>query len=432
MRLRKRCIISICVLGLLFQGCVAGGGGDEEEVKQKEPGIVTRTEVTQAGPYKYSVYLENSGSLNGYLNVSGDGSFRDAVYSLITGINGFREKQTLNLYDVNTVVIPVAQNADAAQVNDYISNLDAATFKKRSEASGGNQAKSDLRDVFRKVLDSTAGNTVSLLISDCIFSPEGGDALNYLSQQKAGIQGFFQEKLAREPFATLVLQFSSGFSGAYYYQDNTPITASFTSRPHYITCVGPEQALRDLLGFVEEKFQSKGYRNFLFLTPQKSYNVHPAIIMNTAYYNYEPDKPMVITDPQQGGADGRFRIKLKAGFSELPVREAYLLDRANYECTPGYTVESIKAQRNEQGSGSTHEIILVSAKPVSGNVSLALNTRLPDWVGATNLDADKGLAPEALEGKTFGMRYLVSGMYDAYYTRESKPQYFTISITVKD
>jgi hypothetical protein len=229
-----------------------------------------------------------------------------------------------------------------------------------------------------------------------------------------------------------VLQFSSPFNGPYFYQDNSAVTASFNSRPYYITCVGPEQALRDMLRFVEEKFRSKGYQNFLFLTPRKSYDVHPAIIINTAYYNYEPDKPMQITDAQAGGPDNMFRIRLKADFSELPVSEAYLLDPANFSLTAGYKVESVKAQPGDRGGGATHEVTLVAQKALPGTIRLSLNNRLPDWVAASNLDADKGLAPTALESKTFGIRYLVSGMYDAYYTRESQPQYFTISISVKD
>src|SRR5690606_23581860 len=170
MPVRIICIICTCNVFFLGQGCTVDGSDEGQTEKQRgEVKPATRA----SGPYQYAVYLENSGSLNGYLNVSGDGSFRDAVYSLITGIGGFKEKQSLHLYDINTVVIPVARNASADDVNDYISNLDAAHFAQRSKAKGGDQTRSDLRNVLKEVLDSTGARTVSVLVSDCIFSPEG-------------------------------------------------------------------------------------------------------------------------------------------------------------------------------------------------------------------------------------------------------------------
>ena len=230
----------------------------------------------------------------------------------------------------------------------------------------------------------------------------------------------------------MILQFNSDFNGAYYYQDNSSKTASYKSRPYYITCVGPEDALRELFNYAEAKFHSKGFKNFLFLTSRKSYDVHPSIVMNTMYYTYEPDRPMVITGAQKGGKDNHFRIKLKADFSELPASEAYLTNPGNYEVTAGYEVETINAIKAD-GKGFTHEVILTSAAmPKPGIVTLALNTKLPDWVNTTNLDADMGMSPEDLAGKTFGIRYLINGIYDAYYPRQSKPQYFSFPITVKD
>jgi hypothetical protein len=228
-----------------------------------------------------------------------------------------------------------------------------------------------------------------------------------------------------------VLQFNSDFNGAYYYQDNSSLNASFKARPYYIVCMGPEDALRKLFSYVGDRFGPKGYRNFLFLTPRESYDVHPAVVMNTSYYNYEPDKPMIVTGAQRSGSDNKFRIKLKADFSELPVAESYLTDVSNYEVAPGYAVESVRAVRDGNG-GATHEIILAAPAPKQETVRLELKTKLPNWVGTSNLDADKGMTPEALEGRTFGIRYLIDGMYDAYYARESSPRYFAFAITVKN
>jgi hypothetical protein len=47
--------------------------------------------------------------------------------------------------------------------------------------------------------------------------------------------------------------------------------------------IGPEDALRELFNYVEAKFHSKGYKEFLFLTPRKSYEVHPVVVMSSEF-----------------------------------------------------------------------------------------------------------------------------------------------------
>lgn len=410
-----------------FQSCTTGGGNDESG-KEKPS---TAKPVEQQS-FSYSVYLENSGSLNGYLAVSGSGSFRDVVYSLLTGINGFPEKRALNLYDINTQVIPVARNASASALDQYISNLDAAQFAKRSQANGGDQSKSDIRQVLKKVLDSTGPQKIALLISDFIFSPgKNADALDFLSQQKAGIQGYFQERLVQDSISALLLQFNSNFEGAYYDQTNTAHPGSYSNRPYYVLCLGHEKALHGLLDYVEHHFGDKGYKHFLFFTPTKTYDIRPTIRLNTAYYDYQPEEPLQIRHGQKGGADSRFRVYVKVNYSGLPLSESEKTNAENYELSPGFQIEEVKALP-ESASGFTHELTLVADNVIKGNLQVSMKKGLPAWVAGSDLKSDRGLSPEELEGKTFGISSLTQGMFDAYFGRESSPRFFRFGIDIKD
>ncbi len=379
--------------------------------------------------YKYAIYLENSGSLNGYLNVAGDSNFKSNVYSLITLLNTSRQKKTLDLYDVNTKIIPVFPEANTSEVEEYIKNLNETTFRKRSLKGNGNQSQSDLQAVLKMILDTTGTNEISVLISDGVFSPgKNRNAEDYLSQQQNSIQNLINDKLNSQLLSLLVLQFESDFKGRYYYQDNSPKDGIFRKRPYYVICAGPEAGLKNILQEMGKEGRFTGFRNFMFLTPSRDYDVKPQIVNNTEYYDYDMDVPMTVNNIEQGGPDHKFRIKFVTDFSMLPVSENYLRNRGYYTVSGGFSIESISPSGKAE---FTHEIILVTDKARSGKVTFSLKKQLPDWIDGSNLNADKGFTEEALSGKTFGIRYLLKGMYNAYYY-DGHPDYFTFSISVKE
>lgn len=407
---------------LALPACTSGDDSTAGEHTKKP-------KAAPAPKYNYAVYMENSGSLNGYLGTSDDGDFKSNVYDLIANINGQPNKKRLSIYNINTKIDTVTTNADATQVGNYFASMTAASFKKRNEKTGGSQAKSDLSDIIKTVVDKTAADEVSLLISDCIFSPgRQGDAQDYLNQQESSIKALFGERLAHQAFSTLVLQYYSGFNGAYYYQDNSKKTGKFENRPYYIVCFGPEQALASLLQNARSSGK-KGFQDYLFLTPVKQYDVAPVIRNNNDYYNYDPENPLTITEVTKSGTDNRSRIMINVDYAQLPVGASYLRDPANYDVTPGYAIEGIK---EKQQNKTTHEITLVAAKVQTGDVNVVLKRQLPGWVNTSNLSADKSLGADDLQGKTFGIRYLLQGIYSAYAGYMQSPDYFHFTISVKD
>lgn len=379
----------------------------------------------------YSIYIENSLSLNGYLKASGPGNFKRDIYDMISSLFGDRQfVHNLNLYDVNSKLIQVdtAVNADALVA--YVDKVDEQSFAKRSKSHGGNQLESNIDSIFKIIFSRLRKRDVALLITDGIVSPGEKDAAAVLDAQHSKLLTLTKTLVQRLGVSSLVLQFHSDFKGIYYYQDDTRSkTLPFHKRPYYIFCFGSNAALEHLMETVQQQHES-GLQHFMFLDATGNYDPAPVINVASDYYDYDPCRPLRISGLRKSEADGKCRIKVNLDLSRLHQEEAYIGDIHNYALTAGYAVERIQAAVS---TGYTHQLTLVSAAPRSGDLQLSLRRKLPDWVNASNLNADKGLSPQQLECKTFGITSLLDGMFEAYSQSMKDPSnYFTIHISVND
>ena len=86
--------------------------------------------------FNINVYLENSGSMDGY--VKGVTEFEQALYSYFSNIKIAKLTDSLNLFYINNTIIKQGNSLE-----DYIANLEPSTFKLR----GGNRRSSDIANV---------------------------------------------------------------------------------------------------------------------------------------------------------------------------------------------------------------------------------------------------------------------------------------------
>jgi hypothetical protein len=158
-----------------------------------------------------NVYIENSGSMNGY--VKGVTEFEQAVYNYLTDIKISGISDSLNLFYINSEVIP--QGSD---IEDFILKLEPQSFQKK----GGDLGTSDIANVLKSVLSETQENEITILVTDGIFSPgKGKDASQYLVNQQIGIKNSMAEYLKLYPNTAVILyKLSSQFSGYYYNKED--------------------------------------------------------------------------------------------------------------------------------------------------------------------------------------------------------------------
>lgn len=159
--------IHICTITFFLLFTTWGCGGPPAVPPQKGVGIEMKEEALPTPTIK--VYVENSGSMDGY--VKGVTDFENAVYSYLSDLQladlGQKDsasfKNRLELNYINSEVL-----THKSDVEEFIKKLEPKTFRMR----GGNRNTSDISDILEKILERMESpNDISILISDCIFSP---------------------------------------------------------------------------------------------------------------------------------------------------------------------------------------------------------------------------------------------------------------------
>lgn len=370
----------------------------------------TNKVVVQKSKPIVDVYLENSGSMNGY--VKGVTEFEQGVYNYLSDIRISKMVDSLNLYYINSEVIPqgTVQN-DNDVLRDFIEKLEPNDFK----INGGNLSTSDISEVIKSVLDRSSSNTVSILVTDGIFSPgKGKDAEQYLVNQQIGIKNSFSNYLnSQVDCGVIVYQLSSKFDGLFYNKFDQKQNIKST-RPFYIYLIGKTQFLSNLRKAVPENtFKGSGILNMYSIAKTDNdikYILNPSV---GVYEKSKVNTNTTITKLKKEKHTNKVKFAVDVDFSSILMNEEYLLKKNNYDNNSNYVIE-IKPKTNPSGC-YTHTINFSSEKITKGEVIVKLKASYPDWVDGAN--DDEGIV--AVEGKTYGIKYQIMGIYEAF-TFENK------------
>ena len=413
-------IASACLLAVM----TACGGGPPVPAPVN-PGNTGAEPVMNTAATKcvYNIYVENSGSMYGY--VKGVTEFEQSVYSYLSDIKISDICSEMNLYYINSVM-----HKQPADVEDFIYRLEPNTFK----AKGGNMATTDLSNIIGNILKTHGRDTVSILISDFVFSPGGGvNADEYLLNQQIGIKNHFAYKLKSNPnLAMMLYQLSSKFEGRYYDRNNTPYNINH-QRPFYMMIIGDSYNLIKLSNEIsKEKIKGSGVINSYSLSKAVS-NVSYGILAMPKIGSFNPDPAAPLTSIKGAKIDRRspnakFMVSIGVDFSKLLLDDDYLMDPSNYEISnKSFNISVDKAQNNAK---YTH-IVKLSLNPQLANLykgpltiqllkkesTWSENATNPDDVGIQNITTDK----------TYGFKYLVGGIYDSYSSEKAYAK-FNINI----
>ena len=153
------------------------------------------------------VFMETSGSMNGYVN-GGTSIFQQVVKEYLSGINNANFASDITYNYITSKVTPQTND-----LNRYITKLTPSSF-----ASNGKVATTDIGGIFKQILSMTDPNTISILISDCIISPgRNVDTKAYLMGQMTDVRDAIVNYTNQHgDLACLVYQFDSNFKGNYF------------------------------------------------------------------------------------------------------------------------------------------------------------------------------------------------------------------------
>lgn len=413
MNIMKRSLFILSTIVVLLAACDNRKSEDREKtgriVKPIEPPI-------ELPKPNINVYVENSGSMNGY--VKGVTEFEQAVYNYLTDIKISGIANSLNLFYINSKVIP--QGSD---VEDFILKLEPNTF----QAKGGDLGISDISNVLKSILSKTKENEIAILVTDGIFSPgRGKDAAQYLVNQQIGIKNTMAEYLSSYPnTATVIYQLSSQFEGFYYNKEDSR-TLIKSQRPFYVFVFGHIKHLDKLCNKVPvSKFKGSGVQN-VFSIAKGNREVNYAVKLGSGKFDLDKRNPKTTITKLKKNSKGKnntVRFSVNANLSGFLLSENYLSDISNYDLSNKDFSMTI-SQAVPNSFGYTHQLNFTSASVRKGIVSIKLKAQIPQWVEFVNDD----VGSEPVEGKTYGIKYQIHGIYEAFTI--SKDFYTEIKINI--
>ena len=396
------------------------GSDRKNESKRTKNANISSTPITQKAALSkplINVYIENSASMDGFVN--GTTEFEQAVYNYLADIKISGISDALNLYYINSSSIPFASKPNAEVIADFIDKLEPSTFKSR----GGDRGRSDIANVLKTILKETSKNEIAILVTDGIFSPgKGKDASQYLVSQQIGIKSAMADYLDSNPnTAVVIYQLYSMFNGTYFnkFDERSSIKEA---RPYYIWIIGQVNNVAILKKAVpESKFNGSGVKSMFSIVPGNQ-KIDFAIKQNSGEFEKSRSNPKSeIINLSKDNITGKVSFSINANFTNLLLDDRYLTNPTNYELKNyNLTIKKIEAE-----SKYTHTMNFTADKVKNGLLTVKLKNTLPDWVTLAN-DED---GSNAVSGKTYGIKYQILGIYEAF-TRQN--QYYTeLKINIK-
>lgn len=347
--------------------------------------------------FKLKVYIENSGSMDGYMC---DGSeLKDAVYSYASTLSNYADTTELNY--INSRIIPYHN-----EIKSFIRDLTPQKFK----TVGGDRSNSDIAAMFEYILNQMDDNTISIFVSDCILDVPNGDARDFFENRSIEIRNAFTKYLNKHvDLGVEIFQLESAFEGRYYYNSGSEPLKD-VKRPYYLWVIGNKYILANANKQVPCSEIKHGVKKYFAFSTNC---VVPFEITNTK--NMAKGNQCVPTKNN----DGVYEFLIKTNLQSTLQGTEVLANSSNYNTlTPGIIVNGITEISGSSSSFYSHIINVIIAnigKSYAEKITLK-PLAVPTWLEEVNDDSGKDVKRNI--DKTTGIKYLIQGVADAYKKQE--------------
>ena len=392
-----------------------------------------------------SFYLERSGSMVPYDAAGGDGSFKAAIVGMLNKLPGAGDDN--RIYVVNSEI-----NAYPKDFSQFISDPNIFEATKGI----GDASSTDFAAIFQQLLDKTGPDELSILVTDMIYSTKqmvGVNPQKVFAEAQGMTNAVFKTQVKEK--GLLVVKMQGSYNGPYYPYNAAGGQQYSGRRPYYIVVVGSNQNIarltRDDSYVPFSRFSElRGYEDMYLFETDDVYKPYYSLLLDHEQIRgrFRPvhgqgDQIRDIEDVEADRNSGDLRLALAVDLSGMLIDEQYLLDTENYrvESDDPLTIKEIRpieqkdvtpAERKHLGK-ATHLFILESQGiKHRQDVEIKLMNRLPDWVEASSTDDDTNVGGPGFATTTFGLKYLLQGIYDSY-RKHSKgdPYYFELEMEMK-
>lgn len=390
-----------------------------------------------------NVYIENSGSMDGYVN--GKTEFKGAIRDLLVDLKYYYGEKNIRVYFINSDIHSTDTSSDLATFSQNINTLWFIGAREHSK----------LNNIFKQVLDRTNNETISILFSDYIYSIKGENTRGLLNDEKSLTKDAFltKWKKAKVQLATTIVKMKSKFDGKYFpYTGDSNNFQICMERPYYICVIGNQEILKDFNQKIElNPKRIEGFENKYVLSSGSPQEIYYSVL------NASFNQGRFATDRENSGNDYVHGIKnvsvlrglesiifaIAVDFKDVQAEDDYICNPENYQVvtenfkvTKVFPVKQREIDKSDwntiKGHAPTHIILIESTvkKIHDSEITIMLKKQMPQWVMNSHTEDDTG--PSKLSGKTFGLKYWIEGIYEAYETiYPNNKNYFECTITIK-
>lgn len=374
-------------LGKTFLLCCLITACSKPEIKWN----TVKTTSTKVKP-TLKVYLDNSGSMDGYMC---DGSeLKDDVYSYVSALNGYVD--TTELHYINSQIVCCKKS-----MQDFVRNLTPAIL----HSTVGNTAHSEISDMLEMILNNSKQNTVSMFVSDCIIDVPQGNAQKFLGLRKTDITNAFTAYQSKDKDVGVeVMRMESNFDGLFY--RTTGALKINKIRPYYIIMIGNKQLLAELNKKVPlTKFQHE-VKDYCAFTSTGNL---PFDITNS-FGNTSAQNILSLKSARGGEYEYKANVDLSTTLqinNTLVKLESYRIDN------PSIVVSAVSNAERPY----THSITFNLTKEFKPSlVNVYVKKDNPIWLEKANKE-------------TTGIKYIVEGISDAF--RDDNTGTFNYTILIR-
>lgn len=405
----KKNIFILFALSLLLAGCGSGTSNSNNKTTAAAPTPKIKPIV--------NFYLENSGSMFGYIKDGND--FDRSISTLLTQMKVSEYTDSLNMFYINSESFK--QDVSIREFIKGITLRNAKTWP-------GQLGTTDMCQLFDSISATVNDTSVSIMVSDCIFSPGSGQpAMKFIGDQKDCITREINEQLKNHNFnlAFVVYRMISNFKGRYY---DCVDSATYINddRPYFIWIVGTKENIAEFnKKGIEDKIEGRLENSFTIFNSEDEASY--AVQTSSTIGSFRRNGPTEITKARPDKESGKFRFAVAVDFSSLLLDDAYLTKPENYNIKiPNYSIQIVRKQMGKY----THEIsVSTSSKYISPvKLSIQLKNNIPSWIEQYSDDACTPITENGMMEKTYGLKHLVDGIYSAYNFKNDVLTEITIDI----
>jgi hypothetical protein len=374
----------------------------------------------------FNIFIENSGSMDGY--ISQPSEFKDVLRSFTSDIPTYFNSYPGIYFINNNGPCEQFPKNSTPDYKKFFSDLSPINSKSKCPP-GGNSSIDDIINLSTKNMN----NAISVVFSDCILSYDNTGEDGAKSAQ-AKIKMDISKKISNQKLSTIVVKFNSKFKGPYYNESKKGVKIQLTktiNRPYYILIFGETPSLNYLLSKIDFS-KYPGYEtSYTLIANNKEVKPESIITYKNKIGSFEFVKPaskMKIIDAEPIKGNKEFQFSINVNLKNLPFEKDFLLNKSNYSLSENYEIKSIN-ELNKSEKFSHNITLYTNDLKQNANLILGLKYAIPKWVESTSSDIDDKPEDSLQQKQTFGFKYLMTGLSEAYVAKNDTLQ-FKIPISI--